>query len=297
MLLDKIIPIIAVFVLGSLLRKLRVFSKATGDILLKFVVYVSLPALTLISITSVELSYKFAFLPVIAAFTLFTNYFIASFIGRKLRLPQNTKGTFIIAAMIMNTGFTLPFISAAFGNSGIARVSIFELGNELFVFTFAYFVAIRHSKKKLDKKFVFRKIISLPPIWALLIGLIFNMTNNELPTLIFNTADILSKPTNSLIMFSLGLYFHPKANKVKYAFGAISLRMVGGLLIGIVLANLLGLDSMTKKVAIIGAGAPVGFNTLVFSTLEDLDKEFAAGIVSYSIGIGIVVIPVLLYLL
>jgi len=77
----------------------------------------------------------------------------------------------------------------------------------------------------------------------------------------------------------------------------ILIRMGLGLFLGIIFSLLLGLDDLTNKIIIISSAAPVGFNTLTFASLEELDKEFAANILSFCIPLGIVTIFLLIIIL
>jgi hypothetical protein len=68
------------------------------------------------------------------------------------------------------------------------------------------------------------------------------------------------------------------------------------LLLGIAFINLFNLQGLSKIVVLIMSSAPAGINTLTYSSMENLDNEFAASVVSYSTLIGMVFIPVLIYL-
>ncbi len=98
-------------------------------------------------------------------------------------------------------------------------------------------------------------------------------------------------------MLSLGIYFSPKLVKIFPLISAIVIRMLFGLLLGFFFVELLNLEGLTRLIILIGSAAPVGYNTLTFSSLENLDKEFAASLVSFSILIGIVFIPILISVL
>jgi len=69
-----------------------------------------------------------------------------------------------------------------------------------------------------------------------------------------------------------------------------------GLGIGIALSALFGLSGITKSVVIVCGALPIGFNTLIFANLENMDREFAATIVSISIFISLFYIPWLIYI-
>ena len=293
--LNKIIPIILIFFLGYFLKRIKLFGKETADIFLKFIFYVSMPALVFHSVSQIWLSIKFIYLPFIAFTVFFVIYFITSFIGKKLELSQKTLGTFILGSIIMNTGFSLPFIFSAFGEKGVATVAIFDFGNALLVLTFGYYIAMKYGKAE-NTKINYQKLFFLPPIWGLIFGLLFNLIKIPVPTIANNFLNQIGMLTIPLIMLSIGIYFSPRIKNLSRLLIVLFIRTGIGLLLGFVFASILNLQGVIKTIVIICSGAPVGYNTLVFSTLENLDKEFAANLVSVSILTGIVYIPVLIIL-
>ena len=64
-----------------------------------------------------------------------------------------------------------------------------------------------------------------------------------------------------------------------------------------IISYVFNLEGLEKIITLVGTSAPVGFNTLTFASLENLDKEFAATLVSVAIGIGIFSVPILLFFL
>ncbi len=291
--LNKIIPIILIFFLGYFLKKVKLFKKEAGEILLKVVFYVSMPALVFRSVSQVQLSFKFIYLPLIAVSVFFATYFIALCIGKKLKLSPQTLGTFLLGSMIMNTGFSLPFIYSAFGDDGAASVAIFDFGNALLVLTFGYYIAMKYGKAE-NAKIDLRKFFLLPPIWGLILGLIFNLVKIPVPEIADNFFQNVGITTIPLIMLSIGIFFSPKVKNIGRLLTVIFIRTGIGLVLGFALASIFDLQGFIRTIVIICSGAPVGYNTLVFSSLENLDKEFAANLVSISILCGIIYIPVLL---
>jgi hypothetical protein len=106
----KIIPVILIFILGFFLKRMKIFDKKAGDTFLKFVFFVSLPALVFLSVSRLEISKELIYLPFIAAAVLFLSYFISLLISAKMNLGRKLRGTFLIGSMIMNTSFTIPFV-------------------------------------------------------------------------------------------------------------------------------------------------------------------------------------------
>ncbi|MCD4664986.1 MAG: AEC family transporter [Bacteroidales bacterium] len=295
--LTEILPVILLFVLGFLLKSVKVFKKDNGDFLLKLVFNIALPALVILSISKSQLTYEFLFLPFISVTIIVVSFIIARVIARFLKLESKTLGTFLIGAMILNIGFMLPFIIAGYGEEGLARIIIFDVGNGIMVFTFVYFQACRHGSHSGHPKTVLGKFFKAPPVWGIITGLMLNFFNIEIPLIAYNFLKIAGDLTIPLLMLSVGIFFEPRLVKLPALVSVIAIRMGLGLLLGLLISEILGLEGLTRTIVILGSTTPVGYNTLTFSSIENLDKEFAASIVSISILIAIFYIPLLIYIL
>ncbi|MDZ4181465.1 MAG: AEC family transporter, partial [Candidatus Cloacimonadaceae bacterium] len=141
---EKIIPLIIAFFVGIGAKQLKLLSKDDAPILLRFVLSISLPALTILAIMRVSLTADMALIPLSAMLVVFSVYFISSFLGKRLNMAGPTFGSFLVGTLIMNTAYSLPFFAAAFGDEGLARASLFDIGNTFLIFTFTYYNAIKY---------------------------------------------------------------------------------------------------------------------------------------------------------
>ena len=294
--ISEILPVILFFVVGYILKIFKIFKKDNGDILLKIVFYIALPAFVIISLSQSRLTSEFIFLPFISTGIIVVTYFIARITAKFLKLEQKTLGTFLVGTMILNIGFMLPFIIAAFGEEGLSRIIIMDMGNGIMVFTFIYFQACKYGSHQKHKKTIYKRFLLAPPIWAIFAGLILNFTKVEITGITYNFFKIAGDLTIPLLMLSVGVFFEPKIVKLPAMISVITIRMGLGLLLGCLITEILGLEGLTRAIVILGSTTPVGYNTLTFSSIENLDKEFAASIVSVSIFIGIFYVPLLIYL-
>jgi len=294
--IEKIIPLILAFFAGIVFKRLRLLSKEDAPVLLRLVLTVTLPALTIIAISNVVLYADMALIPILAIVVVFLMYFISSFAGKRLKLADPTFGSFLVGTMIMNTAYSLPFFAAAFGNEGLARASLFDIGNTMMIFTFTYYNAIKYGENSHTDKVDWRKFLRLPPLWAMLLAFAWKGTGLQLSPLAFNFLNLIGQPTIPLVMIALGLYFEPKLNNLGKALLAVFIRMGIGLGIGLLLAMIFGLQGITRTVIIVNSALPIGFNTLIFADLENMDREFAATCVSISIFIALFYIPLLIWL-
>lgn len=293
---EKIIPLILAFFAGIAFKQLRLLSKDDAPVLLRLVLTVTLPALTIIAISNVQLVADMIYIPFIAIAVVFLMFIISRLVGKRIKMPRPMFGSFLVGTMIMNTAYSLPFFAAAFGDEGLARATLFDIGNTFMIFTFTYYNAIKYGENSHTDKIDWKKFLRLPPLWAMLIAFGWKLGGIGLPPLAYNFLNLIGQPTVPLVMIALGLYFEPKLNKLGLAFLAVFIRMVVGLGIGLVFAYALGLQGITRTVVIVNSALPIGFNTLIFANLENMDREFAATCVSISIFIALFYIPFLIYL-
>jgi hypothetical protein len=295
--LEKIIPLFLLFALGYFLKKQALLEKSHADLFLKLVMYVAYPALIIPSFATLPLSIGLLYLPVIAGAIMVVLFCIAYVVGKQLLLSRQTMGTFLLSAMIMNLGFMLSFFLAVAEKTDVAYFLLFNMGHDIVLFTFVYWIACKHGANEYTPKQMAKKIFLLPPLWAIAAGLLLNWTQTPLPGVLTATFSLLGSIVVPLMMLALGAYFSWTIKQLPLVLTSISLRMIGGGFLGFLFVSLFSLEGMVRFVVLLCSIAPVGFNTLVFSSLEKLDKEFAAQVVSLALLIGLGTTTLFLYFL
>lgn len=292
----KILPPIFIFLFGYILKKVKIFKKEDADLFLKVVFFAAAPALYIQSLSSFRLEKNFIYIPLILIMVIVAIYAVSFLIGNILNIPKKTFGVFLTSTMIMNTGFVLPFFISSYGEKPENLVSffLFDAVNVLVVFSFIYFIACMYGNKKQDIKLIAKKILFAPPIWAVIIGLILHNTGISFPLVIKNSLQLIAGLTVPLTMLALGVYLNVKLVNIKLVFLTMVIRYGVGFLLGLFFVSLFKLEGIVRTTIIIGSAAPVGTMTLMFSSLENLDTEFAASLVSLSLVAGLVIIPTLI---
>jgi len=186
----------------------------------------------------------------------------------------------------------MPFVIAAFGDAGLTIYTFFDLGNVFLIFSFIYYQAIKYGEYG-NSKIPLKKFLLLPPIWGLVLGTIFNLAGWKINPVAENFLSVIGEPTVFLMLLSLGIYFHPKPKNMKKIIAVLVIRIGLGFFIGLAIVTMFQFSGILRTLIILFCAAPVGYNTLVFSSLEKLDDEFAASIVSVSLLAGILYIPFL----
>ncbi len=296
--LIKLTPVLLTFAVGVLLRVAGIVDRRGADVLLRIVFFAAVPALILSTVSRLEISPSLAALPFLAASTYIFTFTASNLILKRTEADRATLGVAMVGAMIMNIGFLLPFIIAVYGNEGFALAAIYDSGNAVIVFSFAYYTACRFgSGSAAAPGAAVRKLLTAPPLWALVVAFGLNFAGRP-PTGMVNTfLEMLGTLTITLVLLALGVYFEPRISHPRLLFSALLVRIGVGLLCGLALTHLFGLTGLTRTIVILCSAAPVGYNTLTYASITGLDTAFAANLLSCSLAIGIPAVPLLMMIL
>ncbi len=292
--ISQTLPLILVFFAAFALKKVKFLSSNDGSTLLKVVFYLGAPALIFQSISHVELDSNTALLGILPAVVIVAGL-LATMLVRKTALTSlstKTFGALLLGAVIMNTGFLIPFVENLYGAEGVARLSIIDAFNGVVVFTLVYAIAVRMGNDKPDGKFIAKKLLLTPPIWALILALVVKLLDLTPPVAITDSLSLVARMVSPLVLIAVGLKFTPKIKKPALLAVPIILRLGLGYLVGFLFVKIFGIQGISAEIAILAAMAPIGFNSVTFSEMENLDEEFAASQLSISILLAILLMPV-----
>ena len=202
-----------------------------------------------------------------------------------------------MSGMIMNLSFILPFYLMEAGEELLPIYVFFNVGHDLLLYTFVYFIATLHGSHKLYNPIMhgMKKILLLPPFWALIVGLLLNFNGLSVPSFLTETMTQIGAILVPLVLLALGAYFEFRIENPWQVFPVIFGRMALGGALAFFFVWLFSLEGASRLIVLLGGIAPLGFNTLVFSSLEGLDTEYASQLVSVSLVVGLFAIPLLLF--
>ncbi|MDI9524827.1 MAG: AEC family transporter [Candidatus Cloacimonadota bacterium] len=292
---EQNIVLVFSFALGIVLKSLKFLSKDDAPVLLRFMLNVCLPPLMILAIYRATPSANMLLVPLIAMLVVFIIYFISSSIGKKLAMPRPTFGSFLVGTMIMNTAFALPYFKAI-GSEELALASLYDIGNTILIFTFSYYNAIKYGDNAHSDRIQIKKFLTLLPLWAMAIAFAIKGFGLRIPPAAITLLEVLSQPIGVLMMVALGLAFAPKLSHLGKALIAVFIRMGLGFAAGFALSLLFGLQGVPRLVVLTCSALPVGFNTLIFADRENMDRSFAATMVSVSTLISLFTTPLLIRL-
>jgi len=296
MLINKLLPILVFFIAGYGLKKGGVFKKDDGALFLRAVLYLCIPAVGFATFSRMEMRIERVYPIITALFVIMGNFVLTRLYFKKLGVEPRKYTVYMLATIILNTSLMLPFAQAKWGDEGAGMVLLFDICHVTMVFTFTYWVAMRFGNDR-EGRVPFKKILRLPPLWGMFLGLAVNLLHLPVPSFVYEITGIATKSLILLMMIALGIFFEFKIKHWKLVMGALLQRSAGGFVLGWIITWLLGVQGVERQIILLISAAPVGFNTLVLSDLEDLDRNLAAEMVTSATLLAVIFLPVILLIL
>jgi malate permease and related proteins len=194
----------------------------------------------------------------------------------------------LIACMMVNSGFALPFVQALYGGPGVARIAAFDAVNTTLTFTWAYYTAARGNPEHEGGGLLLNRLLRSPPLYGIAAGLLVNGTGVEVPESIANLARTFGSVTGVLISLGVGILFAPAPSGFRRAGVIVATRLGTGLIVGVTIVLGFGLDGMDRTIILLLSVAPVAFVTVTFASLENLDVDLATAALSLSLAASLV---------
>ncbi len=293
------LPILTLVVVGFLLKQIGLFRQGDSQVMARLILNITLPAVIFLSIAQANVT------PAMMALLGFCGAVVSLGVGlvsggltSYLHLEREIAGVIILGSMIINVGFFLfPVFLTVYGQEGISRLAAFDLGNSLVAHSYGFYVATRYGKRPpAGFRQSLRRVLALPVLWAVLAGLVVNLLRIPIAPFLLNMLEPLSAANIPLAMLTLGAFIQLRYTNLPLMGLTVALRMVGGFLLGLACVYLARLEGLDRVAVSMGSAMPLGMAVMVYSSNEGMDAEFAAGTISLSILVGLIILPLLLSL-
>ncbi|MCS6287888.1 MAG: AEC family transporter [Nitrospira sp.] len=285
---------IAIFLLGALLRSSGLLGKIHAERLAFVVFSISLPATILVSLDRVVFAPTAWKLPVAACLVTLSMLLCSWPVARLLHLPRATRGGLLLGTGCINSVyFAYPVILATLGDKGLAQAILFDLGQTTLTLTVIYGLAVWHGARSATAQSAMLRLVSSPPLWALCLSLLLALFGLHLPAWLHDTLTPVHLTTTPLASLVLGLSISFSAVRRTWplALLGVSMRMIGGLLLGFAVAYGLDLSGMERAIVILVVAMPSAVTAVIFATDTGLDEDLVTSIVALSICVSVALLP------
>ncbi len=207
---------------------------------------------------------------------------------RRTGLPQKTYLPSIIFGNCGNMG--LPLSLFAFGESGLALAIAFFMVSAVGMFTVGQAIAIGRTS--------LITLVRTPIVWAVAFSVTMLATDTQLPRWTANTINVLGGFTIPIMLLALGASLaRLKVQSLGRSIWLGLLRIIGGMLAGLAISVLFGLEGSARGVTILLSAMPVAVFNYMFAQYYDNQPEEVAGLVVVSTAMSFIMLPFLLPLL
>jgi malate permease and related proteins len=293
----RVALLVALFGAGYLARRRGWLQPPHAGKMLQLVISIGLPALFLAEISRIPLQKELIALPASAVLIILVTLVLSLLLGRMLGLPRADQGALTLCSISINNGFLFPFVIAVWGQAGFAHLALFDLGNAVCAGSLVYAVAAWYGGHRTGVAGVLRRVASFPPLWALVVALIFNGAGVALPEWLVTALGTLGRLILLLVIVALGVLFDARLLRNASVLLALLLRIGAGLALGFACVGLFGLEGLMRSAVLLGSAAPIGFSAVVIANREHLNRELAASAASISVLLALAYVPLALWLL
>jgi len=277
---NNILPPILVMAAGFLLeRAVGVDPKALSRVAL----YVFTPALIFGSLVESKIGGgEFGQIALFVVVFMFVMWGVGLVASRLLRFDQRQTNAFLLATLFSNCGnYGLAVVLFAFGQAGLERALAYFAVSALLTHTFAAYFA---SRGAFSVGRSIRNVFRLPLIYAVAMALVVRAWGITLPGFILRAVSMPQAGAIPLMQLLLGVQLARISHKLDLRFvgSAATVQLVGSALMAFGLAAVLGLQGLTRQVAITEASMPAAVSILALSIEFGSNPEEVGGVVFLS---------------
>jgi predicted permease len=288
----RLAAVAALFFVGIAARRMQWAGESQGRKLLAFVFNIGLPILVFGALTGVPLAREHALLPVAAICISLAGWGAAAFVARRFGLPKTGEGAMALCAMSMNNSMLYPFAALSLGAAAFSELVMFDMGHAAMVWTVTTVVACKYGGHADDIPVLLKRTLATPALWVLFLSLGLNLGGAPIPRDFLHVVLVIGQCLILLVPLSMGLLVSARGIRRPEVISAVVLRSGFGLVVGLALVWLFQLRGTSAAIALLGAGAPIGFTAVVLSAREGLDLDLAASAGAISVFLGSLWIPI-----
>ncbi|WNJ19950.1 AEC family transporter [Pontibacter sp. G13] len=273
---------------GILLQRIPGFPKDAHRGINGFLIYLSLPAITLRFISTLQFDWSHTY-PIAMGWLVFLGALIFfPLVGRLFGWDQRTIGCLILCCGFSNTSFVgFPILENFYGEAGLSiGVLCDQPGTFLPLSTFGIAIASYFSSKSGRVRDWLLKPFTFPPFLAFLLGVVINLCGWAIPQTFMPTLEIIGNTMTPLALVAVGLQLKitkGTASPWPFGMGLVYKLFLAPLLIMGLYVGIIGLEGLSANVSIIESAMP----PMVVASIIAIEYDLNPRLASLLVGIGI----------
>jgi predicted permease len=299
--MEEFVITITFLLIGMAMKRIPDFHHETGNVLNRFVIYISLPALIFLKVPELIFS-KNLLVPAIMPWgMLLFSCVIIIILSKTLKWDRETTGCLLLLIPLGNTSFLgIPMVKAFFGENAVSYALLYDqLGSFLALATYGSFILALYGRIESRPSIVsvVKKIASFPPFIALVLA--FFLRAFSYPSIAVGLLKMLSSTLVPLVMIAVGFQLTPRLSReMTSQLGiGLSIKLIAAPVAALFFCKIAGLEGEAVQVSIFEAGMPPMVSAGALAVSANLSPALTAALVGIGIVLSFVTLPILHQLL
>lgn len=300
---NALIPVIAIILLGMLLRRTPLFTDESWLGFENLCYFVLFPALLIKTLATARIaSTELLLFSAMVLFAIFGMSLLLLLFQPLMRRWLGIGGpafTSLFQGATRWHGFiALSIVGLLYGDEGVAYMAIIMavIIPPLNVINVSVLARFTDGDSGLGE--VLHKLLKNPFIIACVIGAVLNLTGIGLPSQIFSLFDILGGGALGLGLLTVGAGLHFSLvldHRLLVSFGA-AIRLLGMPMLMFLGAWLFGIEGMPRTVAVIAAAVPTASTSYILARQMGGDAPLMANLITVQVIVAAVTLPMMIWL-
>ena len=218
-------------------------------------------------------------------------------VGKLLGWEQRSVDALVLSVAFLNAGnFGLSVVFLSYGDAGLELATVFFVGTNLAVNTLAAFFAARGNG---GGRKALMKVFKLPGPYAFALALLIRFIGIDPPYLLMRPVSLIGQASVPILLLMLGIQLSQAKVGGRYGQVAVGvfLRLVVGSVMALLLAPIMGLQGLARKVAVVEASTPTAVNSGLMAIEFEADADYVSSVIFFSTLFSGVTLTILMYLL
>lgn len=291
--MSSLLLIFGCLFLGIFLQKIPAFPKNAYHGLNGFLLYVSLPAITLRYVPELPLSWDLLFPAGIAWIIFPIGFVLFSFLGKWLNWSKETTGCLVLVAGLGNTSFIgFPLIASFYGTDGLQFAVICDQPGSFLVLTTLGIAAMGYfltGSRKLSV--IGREVFKFPPFLAFLLAFILLINGTNIPDVLKGPLESLGNTLTPVALVAIGLQlmnpFKKDSDWAPLGIGLLFKLLIAPSVVSLLYLRFFGLEGLLANVSILEAAMPPMITPAIIAMDKGMNPSLASLLIAIGIPVGI----------
>lgn len=302
--IETVFIMIILISVGVFLSYLKWINEDIKKFLVKLIIYVSVPALTIYNFFETldrELITKFSKYVLVVLVSMLILYIVNTFIGKIIKVKSVRSGSFVAMGVVSNSiFFGLPVSLGLFGERSLPFVLLYYIGNTIIFWSLCAPRIMEDGDNQIKKSFDIKKILN-PPLIAVLISGILLYLNFTPPNIVLKVTEYLSSFVTPLASIVIGKIIYDidfkKFKFEKSILVVIAMRFIVAPILMFYITTFFNLPKLAVQVFTIQSAMPVMTQTILVAEMYEADSQYVATNISLTTLLSLFFIPLYMLIL